>query len=99
MKVVYLKLTADVSLVHQRERKVKFLTKVTIRLDNAAVLATATVPGRLSQEQALAEFKKNPAKFLSHEPFNDGEMAAIAFGAIKPCQVFSVGELSPAVAA
>ena len=74
------------------------MTKVTIRLDNAMVLAVGTLPGKWPQDMAIAEFKRNPGKFTVQSPFDSLDMIGIARGVIKPYQVFTVLD-TPAVAA
>lgn len=60
-------LTANVSTTRV-EGKAKFLTHVLIVNGNTHI-AHAKLVGKWSSEQALAEFKKNPAKFTATPKF------------------------------
>ena len=68
-------LTATVSTTPV-EKRCKFLTKVLI-LNGALHVAHATLGGKFNATDALAEFKKNPAKFTATPKFV-GALLALA---------------------
>jgi hypothetical protein len=55
-------LTAVVVYQHGKNHRCPVVTEVTVRLGGVAV-ATATLGGRYTQAQALAEYRRNPDRF------------------------------------
>jgi len=54
-------------LRNERGRKLAVATQIEVR-HGGVLLGTATIGGRWSQDQALAEFRKNPARFGWKQP-------------------------------
>ena len=90
LKIVYLKLTADVRHIPQRQRKVKHLSEVSIKLDGGRTIARKTLGGKYSQIQALAEFCRHPSSFCGVHPFGTDDAAEFAQGGYMVGQVYTL---------
>jgi hypothetical protein len=76
-KLGNLTLTATVS--HRKNNgKIRTLTDATIKLDGKLILATRTLGGKYTAEQALSEFRRFPGKFHSADGIDDATIVNLA---------------------